>query len=104
MLQIVKVVILNIGELVNEKIVNHLRFGQKYDLLNLSFCCDELRYPKIYDKLFSRLGEIKSVKIFYLNNLFNLDHIQPTRATTVFKDIHRIRDILPGSLVLEQLC
>jgi len=72
--------------------------------LNLSFRCDELRHPECYDELFSRLAEIKFVRYFYLMNEFDLDCLEMTRATKRYANMHEIRAVLPGSLIVEKLC
>jgi len=79
-----------------------LRFGKYYTSLQITYSCDELRNPEVYEEFFRCLSEIQVVESLYLSNSFNLDYLEPTRATKSYKTIKDIREILRGSALVEK--
>jgi len=61
-----------------------------------------LRIPEVYDELFKCLSDIQFVESLHLSNSFNLDFLEPTRATKSYKTIKDIREILRGSALVEK--
>jgi len=79
-----------------------LRFGKYYTSLQITYSCDELRNPEVYEELFRCLSDIQFVDSLHLTNSFNLDFLEPTRATKSYKTAKDIREILRGSALVEK--
>jgi len=79
-----------------------LRFAKYYTSLQITYSCDELRNPEVYEELFRCLSDIQFVESLHLSNSFNLDFLEPTRATKSYKTIKDIREILRGSALVEK--
>ena len=101
-LALVHTAVFDLGELKPKEKIASLRFGKHYKKLQITFSCDELRNPEAYEEFFRRLSDIEKVDNLYLINSFNLDNLKPTRATTTYKTIKDIRNILPGSSFIEK--
>jgi hypothetical protein len=93
---------IDIGDLKPNGQLSSLHFGKYYTSLQITYSCDELRNPEVYDELFRCLSEIQFVDSLHLVNSFSLDFLEPTRATKSYKTVKDIREILRGSALVEK--
>jgi len=82
--------------------LSSLHFAKYYTSLQITYSCDELRNPEVYEELFRCLSEIQFVDSLHLTNSLNLDFLEPTRATKSYKTIKDVREILRGSALVEK--
>ena len=82
---------INIGDLKSNEQLPFLRFAKYYTSLEIIYSCDELRNPEIYEEFFRCLSKIQVVDSLHLSNSFNLNSLEPSRATTVYRTTKDIR-------------